>query len=217
MRKGRSNESQFKTSSSDTYSSLVVDKRSKMEKKRPINQYIASISCNSFEISILDKLNENFLLWILLFQANILLIGSGCGISWISVALPLLQSDKSPLLTGAMDVNEVSWIGSVLAIGCIVGNISFAYSMTIIGSKNAVLSLSIPQMVSLNKFSNNSLCSFVSSIVSYIIILSKASWLFMMFGTCPLHLGISRFLSGIVIGGAQVSSSLYTAEIADSE
>lgn len=47
--------------------------------------------------------------------------------------------------------------------------------------------------------------------------LLKASWLFMMFGTSPMHLGISRILTGIVMGGAQVSSSVYTAEIADNE
>lgn len=37
----------------------------------------------------------------------------------------------------------------------------------------------------------------------------------MTFGTRPMHLIISRLLSGIVIGGAQTCVFLYVAEIAD--
>lgn len=39
----------------------------------------------------------------------------------------------------------------------------------------------------------------------------------MIFGTNAWHLGYSRFLSGFVVGGAQVCTSLYTAEISDNE
>lgn len=67
------------------------------------------------------------------------------------MALPLLESDKSPLATGAMNVDEVSWIGSALAMGCIVGNISYGYMTTLIGSRNSILSLGIPQMVRSNQ------------------------------------------------------------------
>lgn len=47
--------------------------------------------------------------------------------------------------------------------------------------------------------------------------MNQVSWLFLIFGTRPMHLVISRFLSGIVIGGAQTCVFLYVAEIADNK
>lgn len=39
----------------------------------------------------------------------------------------------------------------------------------------------------------------------------------MIFGTRPFHLAISRFLSGFVVGGAQMCLFLFVAEIADND
>lgn len=36
----------------------------------------------------------------------------------------MLQSDESPLETGAITLEDVSWIGSLLSVGCIVGEIN---------------------------------------------------------------------------------------------
>lgn len=44
------------------------------------------------------------------------MIGCGCAMGWLSMALPLLRSDASPLETGKLSLSEMSWIGSVVAV-----------------------------------------------------------------------------------------------------
>lgn len=73
--------------------------------------------------------------------------GYGCGIGWVSMALPLLQSDKTPLETGALTIEDVSWIGSIVSIGALMGNLLIGYLVKIIGSRNSVCLLGVPQMV----------------------------------------------------------------------
>lgn len=76
------------------------------------------------------------------------MIGTGCAIGWISLALPLLQSDKSPLTTGPLTVHELSWIGSVMSLGGLSGNIIFGFVVTMIGSRNCIFLIGLPQLVS---------------------------------------------------------------------
>lgn len=83
-----------------------------------------------------------------LIAANLIMAGFGCGVGWLSMALPLLQSDKSPLDTGPLTVEDVSWIGSILSIGGMIGNLLVGYLVTIIGSKNSIMLLGLPQLVS---------------------------------------------------------------------
>lgn len=77
-----------------------------------------------------------------------LIFGFGCGLAWLSMALPLLQSDHSPLETGPLTVEEVSWIGSVMSIGALIGNIAIGYIVLFIGSRNSILMIGFPQLVS---------------------------------------------------------------------
>lgn len=74
-------------------------------------------------------------------------MGYGVGMGWLSTALPLLQSDDTPLETGPITTEQLSWAGSIISIGALLGNFSFGYLTNVIGSKNAVLILGVPQMV----------------------------------------------------------------------
>lgn len=79
--------------------------------------------------------------------ANLVLIGFGSGIGWVNPALPLLQSNKSPLESGALSVEEVSWIGSITSLGALAGNFLVGYTVIVIGSRNTIMMLGLPQLV----------------------------------------------------------------------
>lgn len=74
--------------------------------------------------------------------------GFGCGVGWLSMALPLLQSNESPLKSGALTIEEISWIGSIISVGALIGNISIGYVVTLIGSRNSIFLIGFPQLVS---------------------------------------------------------------------
>lgn len=73
-------------------------------------------------------------------------MGTGCAVGWLSLALPLLQSDENPL-HGKLTIDEVSWIGSVMSLGSIAGNILFGLIVSIIGSRNCIFLIGLPQLV----------------------------------------------------------------------
>lgn len=68
--------------------------------------------------------------------------------TWFAMALPLLQSDETPIESGPLTIDELSWAGSIVAIGALIGNILFGFIVKIIGSKNSTLFHGIPQLVS---------------------------------------------------------------------
>lgn len=61
------------------------------------------------------------------------MVGFGCAVGWLSMALPLLQSDDSPLENGKLSVSDLSWIGSIMSIGALTGNLLYGFLVTIIG------------------------------------------------------------------------------------
>lgn len=64
------------------------------------------------------------------------------------MALPLLQSDDSPLETGKITMTDKSWMGSILSLAGVLGNISFGFVVTWIGARNTIIVIGIPQLVS---------------------------------------------------------------------
>lgn len=76
------------------------------------------------------------------------MVGFGCGMGWLSMALPLLQSDNSPLETGKLSVSDMSWIGSVISLGALAGNCFFGLIVTMIGARHTIFLIGFPQLVS---------------------------------------------------------------------
>lgn len=146
---------------------------------------------------------------------NIILMGYGVGMGWLTTAIPLLQSNETPLETGPMTTEQLSWAGSIISIGALIGNFLFGYCTNAMGSRNAVFFLGIPQMVNILIIikiavqNSDELLLFIWS--------KKSGWLFMYFGRQIWDIIISRFLVGFVIGGLQICNSIYIAEIADNE
>lgn len=84
------------------------------------------------------------------FLANLPVLGYGCGIGWVSLALPLLKSDETPLTTGKLSIVELSWIGSILSMGSLTGNLIFGVLVNFCGTKTCILLSGILQAVDLH-------------------------------------------------------------------
>lgn len=118
------------------------------------------------------------------------MMGYGVIVGWVSPALATLTSDYTPLPSGRLTNEEVSWIGSINCFGAIFGALSFGYIISLIGSKRALLFLSIPCLM---------------------------FWLLIYFGTTYIHIFIARLIGGWAGGGSQTTLVLYVSEIANDE
>lgn len=50
------------------------------------------------------------------------MLGYGCGMGWLALATPLLESDKTPLTSGPISEEELSWAASLMSGGAVFGN-----------------------------------------------------------------------------------------------
>lgn len=80
---------------------------------------------------------------------NVLTICEGIGIGWPCPTINLLMSNDSPLPTGKIDMDEASWIASLICVGGVVGNVIFGYIANKFGRKIPLLLIPIPMIVSL--------------------------------------------------------------------
>lgn len=71
----------------------------------------------------------------------------GVGVGWLSPSLRLLGSDHSPL-GDPITITEASWMGSLIGLGSLTGNIIFGLLLDRLGRKLCMYFLAIPNMVS---------------------------------------------------------------------
>lgn len=140
--------------------------------------------------------------------ANIIILGQGCAIGWISPSIPILLSDRSPLVDGSISATESSWIASTSSIGAAVGTIFFGLICSLVGSKNSTMLCAIP--LSVSAFSRVDIK--LLNIVLYVFIKLQIFWISVMFSQHAWQLCIGRFMSGLT-GGAFVSIQLFIADI----
>ncbi|XP_031622987.1 facilitated trehalose transporter Tret1-like isoform X2 [Contarinia nasturtii] len=120
--------------------------------------------------------------------ANIIFLGHGSMNGWLSPALPLLLSESTPLKTGVLTNEMLSWLGSISALAGLLGTFMFGFIITYLGCKRSMLLLSIPCL---------------------------SFWALVFFGDTYYHLLLARFFNGITGGGIQSSMVLYISEIAN--
>lgn len=106
---------------------------------------------------------------------------------WASPNVELLKSDESPLPSGKINMDEASWIASLICLGGLIGNFLFGFIAIRFGRKIPLLFLTIPIIV---------------------------SWLLILFAQNVYYLYASRWLNGFAGGGIFVVVPAFLSEIA---
>lgn len=105
-------------------------------------------------------------------------------------ALLLLRSDDSPLESGPITLEQLSWIGSMNCIGAVFGTFTSGYAAGRIGCKRTMAILAVPAI---------------------------CYWLTIKFANTVNYLIFARFLAGWTGGGIVSITALYVAEIAEAK
>lgn len=87
--------------------------------------------------------------------ANLVGIGTGCAVGWLSPSLPILLSIDSPLASGTITQTDASWIGAMIPFGGFFGTLIFGSLAYYIGSKHSLVYCTIPLIVSSSSDSVN--------------------------------------------------------------
>lgn len=110
----------------------------------------------------------------------------GTVLAWTSPVLPLLEGKNSRI---PITTEEGSWVGSLIAIGAIVGSIPAGKCADIYGRKPTIAALAVPFII---------------------------SWIMIYFATSVWELYVARLIAGAVIGGVTATIPMYIGEIAES-
>lgn len=82
------------------------------------------------------------------FAAAIMAVANGVLIVWLTPILPLLKSDETPLESGPLSLQEVSWLGSIVPVGAMIGSFVGRPLTNRVGCKRMMELLPIPTIVS---------------------------------------------------------------------
>ncbi|EDV93397.1 facilitated trehalose transporter Tret1 [Drosophila grimshawi] len=118
---------------------------------------------------------------------NLMTLTHGIGIGWFAPSLPLLGSEETPL-NQPISVNEVSWVGGLVGLGALAGNIIFGLLLDRIGRKLCMYFMAIPNMT---------------------------FWILIYLAKDVTYIYAGRFLAGISGGGCYVTLPIFVAEISD--
>lgn len=125
------------------------------------------------------------LIW---FLVDLIMLSHGVAVAWASPAIPILSSENTPLISGPLTNDEISWIGSINSIGAAFGAIFIGYIISILGPKRAVLLLAIPEAL---------------------------FWVLIYYGNHYYYIFGARFLSGFSGGAIAPAIVLYISEVAN--
>ncbi|XP_030384783.1 facilitated trehalose transporter Tret1-like [Scaptodrosophila lebanonensis] len=118
---------------------------------------------------------------------NIMTFSHGLGVGWMSPVMRKLQTDDTPLSFRAV-IEEVSWIGSLLGIGSVIGNIAAGVLQNRVGRKPVMFAIAIPH---------------------------SCFWLLSYFAQSVEYFYVGRLLAGISGGGGYIVLPLFISEISD--
>lgn len=69
------------------------------------------------------------------FAVNLISLSHGCMVGWLTPVLPLLKSDDTPLTTGPLSLEDVSWMASIAPMGSVFSALILRWITVRIGSK----------------------------------------------------------------------------------
>lgn len=106
-------------------------------------QYFGTF-CGNFEKYFSDsKINLKFIV-------SLLAVAYGTSNGWASPNLSYLTSSDSHLDSGAITTDEASWIGAMLSLGGLFGNVLFGWLANYWGRKRTLCFITLPILVSTN-------------------------------------------------------------------
>ncbi|KAH8263139.1 hypothetical protein KR044_005136 [Drosophila immigrans] len=74
---------------------------------------------------------------------SIITFGHGLGVGWLSPTLTTIQSPDSPL-SFKVTIDEISWMGSMIGLGSLCGNLTIAFLLERMGRKFCIYLLAVP-------------------------------------------------------------------------
>lgn len=77
---------------------------------------------------------------------HIMTFTHGVGVGWLAPSLPLLGSENTPL-ESPVTIDQASWVGSLIGLGALTGNIIFGLLLDRLGRKLCMYFLAIPNIV----------------------------------------------------------------------
>lgn len=123
-------------------------------------------------------------------KANFIIFSHGGTLGWTSPALPVLLSNSTPLITGPLTNDELSWIGSMSSLGSVCGTFICGLLSMWLGCKRAMVFLAFPPIV---------------------------FWILVYFGNTFYHILCARLIGGLTGGGFQSGVTLFVSEIANNK
>lgn len=125
---------------------------------------------------------------VFLRTACLITYSHGSSIGWLAPAIEWFRSDKSPLDSGVITTEEISWIGGTGYLGAVFGVIISSFESYLIGCKRTLAFLAVPTI---------------------------CAWLFIISTRSIHYVIVARLLTGWTGGGAYATTPLYVADIAD--
>lgn len=111
------------------------------------NQYLASFCGENILLSFPVHWKVSWQIRVIISIVNLLVFAYGAGLGWFSPALPLLLSPETPLASGPLTTEQLSFAGSVISLGSLAGCLLAGYGAVKVGTKQTSLILVIPQLV----------------------------------------------------------------------
>ncbi|XP_055307285.1 facilitated trehalose transporter Tret1-like, partial [Sitodiplosis mosellana] len=112
----------------------------------------------------------------------------GVNIGWFSSALPALLSNGTPLASGPLSYEELSWIGSMSSLGAIFGTFITGLLSMLYGSKRTIVFLAFP-------------------VITF--------WVLIHFANTFYDILLARFITGLTGGGFSSGAVLFISEISN--
>lgn len=121
--------------------------------------------------------------------ANLGALTVGTILSWTSPALPMLKSNATMILDQPLTEDEGGWVGSLIAVGALIGTFPTGFLCDKIGRRWTIIGLGLPFII---------------------------SWIMIVFATNVGVLYAARIFAGIATGGSSIAIPMYVGEIAES-